>query len=339
MFVSVVIPARNEEKRIAACLSSLAAQTFAKDQFEVIVVDHGSTDHTGEAALAFCDRLSLTVLRKRGGTIAAARNFGAEAAQGEILAFLDADCQAPSHWLSRSLEKAPGAGAIWGAHYLLNEDATWVAGVWNTYQARAIDGETSFIPSSNLFVRSQVFWDLGGFNPEVITSEDVDLCVRARIAGMPVTAFAELAVCHGHSPRSLLEFYRKNRWHGISVLPNFIRNLPSMTHLPLLAISVCTLLTFWSLLGSIVLSILGAAAVKWPMVCLAAQVGPPVMCAFWKTKAKPVKAAFLLSVLYETYFLSRAAALLRGGEQLRRALRDFARTHLSMRELWTNRRT
>ena len=98
--VSIIIPALNEARMIGKCLDSLTQLDFPRDHFEVILVDNGSTDDTIKIARSFTDRLRLRILQKKGVRISGLRNLGAREAQGEVVAFLDADCLAPSNWLN-----------------------------------------------------------------------------------------------------------------------------------------------------------------------------------------------------------------------------------------------
>src|SRR5690606_20079031 len=70
------------------------------DRFEIIVVDNNSTDRTAEIAKAS----GATVLFKEKGPVGAVRNFGAMNARGDIIAFIDSDCVAPSDWLAYGSE-------------------------------------------------------------------------------------------------------------------------------------------------------------------------------------------------------------------------------------------
>ena len=85
--VSVIIPAFNAPKTIAAALGSVEAQTF--QDFEIIVIDDGSTDGTFETARRAAPR--ATVVRQANGGPAAARNAGISMARGRLVSFLDAD--------------------------------------------------------------------------------------------------------------------------------------------------------------------------------------------------------------------------------------------------------
>jgi glycosyltransferase involved in cell wall biosynthesis len=142
--ISVIIPTLNEERMLGRCLDSLTKLDFARERFEVILVDNGSRDKTLEIAESFNDRLNVRILQVTGVRISALRNTGARAALGDIVAFLDADCLAPSDWLERILALAPADGAgVLGAHYLLPEDSTWVGRTWHVYQEAPKSGEVS----------------------------------------------------------------------------------------------------------------------------------------------------------------------------------------------------
>jgi glycosyltransferase involved in cell wall biosynthesis len=308
MKISVIIPAFNEEANIGKSLQALEAQTLSKELFEIIVVDNGSTDGTMSAADRFKTRLPLQVVSKPEGKISAVRNYGAALAAGEILAFLDADCIPPSTWLEESRALAR-EDLIWGAHYLVPLDATWVGKIWFAYQATEQKGEVSFIPGSNFFIYRSTFDMIGGFGESLETSEDVEISHRAKSRGIRVIAYPALAVYHEGTPRTLRQFYRQNRWHGKHVLRIFIANLPSTKNLHLVAMSFYILAMFWAAMivpivalpkHHYLLSITPLALLLLPAIALSLrkavvvhrlQAGPP------------------LCVLYMTYFLSRAAAL------------------------------
>jgi len=93
--ISVIIPAKNTEDTIGNCLRAVLSQRYVNTDYEVIVVDDGSTDRTAEIAKSMRAR----VIQQENAGPAAARNAGAEAAYGEILAFTDADCVPSPEWL------------------------------------------------------------------------------------------------------------------------------------------------------------------------------------------------------------------------------------------------
>jgi len=95
--ISVIVPSFNEEENIAQCLVSLSHQTLERREYEVIVVDGGSTDKTCEIARKYADKVFVQTSKKVGG----ARNDGVMAAKGEIIASTDADCILPPDWVER----------------------------------------------------------------------------------------------------------------------------------------------------------------------------------------------------------------------------------------------
>ena len=96
--VSVVIPVYNAEKYIAATLQSVLDQTYKN--FEILIIDDGSSDHSMEICQQFVDP-RIKIISQANSGVAAARNHGIRLAQGEYIAFLDAD----DLWLSTKIEK------------------------------------------------------------------------------------------------------------------------------------------------------------------------------------------------------------------------------------------
>lgn len=99
--VSVVVPTYNRSRLLVHCLSSLEAQSFDRDDFEVIVVDDGSTDDTVGVCESLRRRLTLKMVFVRGSHRgpATARNLGIKRARGRIVVFIDDDCEAERDWL------------------------------------------------------------------------------------------------------------------------------------------------------------------------------------------------------------------------------------------------
>lgn len=297
---------------IGRCLKSLAKLAFARDRFEVLMVDNGSRDKTLEIAESFQDRLNLKVLQKANVRISALRNLGARAAAGDILAFLDADCLAPEDWLDRILELAPADGAgVLGANYLLPEDSTWVGRTWHRYQEAPKAGEVSHVPAGDLIMRREDFLRLGGFDETIQTNEDYELCERARKSGMQVRAFPQIGVVHLGTAQNLEVFFRKQAWHGTHVIKVFLRDVFKSHNRKAVFFAAYTLLSLFAVIFGVV------AAIIWPKVWWLPTVGfaalslPPAALS-----ARQVLASgrwpdfFPLSALYLTYGIARARALL-----------------------------
>lgn len=237
--VSVIIPALNEEEMIGECLDCLDQSEFFRNSFEVIVVDNGSTDRTMEIACSYSSRFKVIVLQKIGVNISALRNLGAVEAKGEILAFLDADCLVPRDWLTNATRQLQSEETgIVGGNISIPHDSRWVARAWYGVGYAPKNGEVSYVPSGNLLVRRSRFFQVGGFNEDLKTSEDFDLCVRARTAGFPILAVAEMAVVHLRTPQTLTAFYRRERWHGTHVFKALLNNLHETANFRAVAFAV-----------------------------------------------------------------------------------------------------
>jgi glycosyltransferase involved in cell wall biosynthesis len=163
--VTVVIPAYNEEKYITDCLESVIATQYP--HLEIILVDDKSTDKTVETATRY--PVKIIVRESRGG-VAVARNEGLQAARGEIVAFVDADCVVDRPWLELLIsdytyEKIAGVGGIIGTKQ------SDILGKYRSFTAREpyTDSPTPvatlYIPGGNSSYRSDVLRSIGGFDP------------------------------------------------------------------------------------------------------------------------------------------------------------------------------
>jgi cellulose synthase/poly-beta-1,6-N-acetylglucosamine synthase-like glycosyltransferase len=99
-FVSIIIPAKNEERLLRGCISSLHQLDYPKDKFEIIIVDGLSTDNTARVAIEMGARVISNVKQ----TVSPGRNIGFENAKGDLIAFTDADCIVDPQWLSNSIK-------------------------------------------------------------------------------------------------------------------------------------------------------------------------------------------------------------------------------------------
>lgn len=127
--VSVIVPAYNAERDIDAALASLSDQTFT--DFEVVVVDDGSTDRTAEHVERLGDARIRLVRHELSRGLAAARNSGAVHARGEILALLDADARALPQRLAMqvaALDADPALQLV-GSHLAVDDDAGHETGI------------------------------------------------------------------------------------------------------------------------------------------------------------------------------------------------------------------
>jgi glycosyltransferase involved in cell wall biosynthesis len=311
MKFSIIIPTKNEEANIGRCLDSIMAIDCSRENFEVIVVDNGSDDRTVEIAREKGARLSI----RPGLTIAALRNKGAEMANGDVLAFLDADCTVSREWLSEASRYLDRKDiACFGSPPTVPDNATWVQRAW--FQVRRKDaeaGETAWLESMNMFVRREVFRMVGGFNEDLVTCEDYDFSLRVKRVGRLFSDSGIVAVHHGEAA-SLGHFFRKELWRGIGNLRGVgshgssWREFPSLFLPPFCCFSMVILFT--SVLAMFVsenpvnMRVMEVALLAWQI--------PLVFLVLWKCRRiGGVALRLQLLMLFNLFFLARGVAMLR----------------------------
>lgn len=182
---SVIVCTRNGDSRIGACLSACRAIDYP--DFEIIVVNDGSTDNTA-ALLDQTEGIRVFHLDHCG--LSAARNFGASQATGEILAYTDDDCRPDIHWLSwlAHTYATTGHQAIGGPNLPPRPDSLGLALTTSAPGAPThvmlSDTFAEHLPGCHLSVRKSAFDEIKGFDPIFETAgDDVDFCWRLRHAG------------------------------------------------------------------------------------------------------------------------------------------------------------
>jgi glycosyltransferase involved in cell wall biosynthesis len=310
--ISVIIPVLNEEAVIGRCLESLSHSRLPKDKFEVIIVDNGSRDGTLEVVKTFGDRLNLKILTLEKAHISALRNRGASQARGTILAFLDADCLAPPEWLSTAGETMnnSGAGAC-GAHYRIPDDATWIGRIWSSDRLHGRGEGVSYVPGGDLIIGADTFRRLSGFDESIQTNEDFELCQRVIEAGLSVKSYPALAVIHLGTPRTLVGFFRKHKWHGTHVLSVFLRDPRKRRNRRVVLLSFYTLICISGMLAGMLF-----AFVQRSWMILDSFALLLVLPIFLMSAARSLRRGRWLEIpaltfLYLTFCLARASSLVK----------------------------
>ena len=224
---TVVIPGRNASATLPLTLAGLAAQRNPPS-FEVVFVDDGSSDGTKELALSFTGKLPLRVLETGGGAgPGAARNIGARQAQGEVLLFIDADCEPEPDWIARMVAAGRDAELVQGK-VLPPEGAQ----VHPFDRFIAVVTEYGLYQTANLAIRRELFERLGGFESIVMPQrskelgEDAWLGWRARRAGARNAFAADAVVRHAVFPRGP-SGYLGEQWR-VRFFPALVGHMPEL---------------------------------------------------------------------------------------------------------------
>jgi GT2 family glycosyltransferase len=215
--VSVVVCSYNGAATLEECLRSLMELDYP--DYEVILVDDGSQDRTPQIADQFPQ---VVYLRQRNLGLSVARNVGARAAKGEVVAYTDSDCVADEHWL-RHLVKAmrdQHAPAIGGPNISPPRDS-WVAqcvaaSPGNPSHVMLDDCHAEHVPGCNMAFDRQVLLSLGGFDPQFRQAgDDVDICWRLLDAGYQI-GYAPGAIVWHHRRSTVSAYLRQQKGYGRS---------------------------------------------------------------------------------------------------------------------------
>ncbi|MEB3293952.1 MAG: glycosyltransferase [Synechococcales bacterium] len=183
--ISVIVPAYNVSGYLADALTSLEHQTF--QDFEVLIVDDGSTDETAAIARSFSQRdTRFRLLQKPNGGLSSARNFGIAQAQGEYIALLDGDDAYGVDKLAthvQILDRDPQVGVVYSASRAMREDGkqTWMTLTGKPVQAdplMALFCKNFVGHGSNAVLRRCLFAEVGNFDETLPSVEDLDLWLR-----------------------------------------------------------------------------------------------------------------------------------------------------------------
>jgi glycosyltransferase involved in cell wall biosynthesis len=213
---TVVVPAYNAERTIDECVRSLLDLRYPEGALELIVVDNGSSDATAGRLRTYGDRVRVMQASRRGPS--AARNAGLRGAEGEVVAFTDADCRVEPDWLARLAEPLErDEVAIAGGRILARRPANDVelfGEVIHDHRQAIEVFDPPYAITMSWASRRATLRELGGFDESVRRGEDVDLSYRAIQAGYQI-AFVESAVVYHRNESSLAGLFREGFLHGV----------------------------------------------------------------------------------------------------------------------------
>jgi GT2 family glycosyltransferase len=243
-------------------LASIRRNDYPADLVELIVADNGSTDGSAEVAA----RAGATVLTLPGLRVGALRNRGADAAHGQILAFVDADHEIDPAWITCAVaalqdETVAAAGTLCEPP----SPGTWVQRGYDQLRRR-VPGvrRVEWLGSGNVAIRREVFRAAGGFDETLSTCEDVDLCRRIRQQGWAVVSDSRMRSVHHGDPSTLAALFWGELWRARGNVRASLRPPIDVKSLPSVAIPMLGLMSL-AVATSSFLGVDGLPARAWTM--------------------------------------------------------------------------
>jgi glycosyltransferase involved in cell wall biosynthesis len=213
--VSVVVASYNGDRTLKSCLESLEKLNYP--DYEVILVDDGSTDSTPEIIKGF---KSIRNIRQNNMGLSVARNMGIHAATGEIVAFTDSDCRADEDWLYYLVgdllnSKFTGIG---GHNFLPPEDSPVAAAVMASPGGPAhvmlTDRLAEHIPGCNMAFYKWALDEIGGFDAIYRKAgDDVDVCWRLQQNGYRI-GFSPAGFVWHHRRATVKAYLKQQQGYG-----------------------------------------------------------------------------------------------------------------------------
>ncbi|MCJ7490895.1 MAG: glycosyltransferase family 2 protein [Dehalococcoidia bacterium] len=223
--VSVLVPMRNEERYIEACLRSLAGQDYPHDRFEVLVIDGASTDRSRDLAQQFtlADDFDVRILDNPAQKTAPGLNVGLEAARGEVIVRVDAHAEVAPDFLSQSIAalRETDADAVGGPIESIAEGLVGEAialamsspfGVGNAAFRYSQEPQYTDTVAFAAY-RRDVFERIGGFAEDIDYGEDDEFNYRLGDAGGKIFLTPAIRSVY-HTRSSLPALFRQYRAYG-----------------------------------------------------------------------------------------------------------------------------
>ncbi len=197
--VSVIIPAYNGSRYIAQAVESVISQTYKN--WEIIVVDDGSTDDTRQALQPYVEKIRYVYQENQG--VAAARNRGIQESRGELIAFLDQDDFFLSDKLAGQValfDAQPSLGIVNSGWRMVKEQGESIFDVTPWEYLPQLDLKTwivymPLLPSAMMFSR-QWLERVGGFDSQYDSVDDADLILRLALSGCEAAWLPQVTVCY-----------------------------------------------------------------------------------------------------------------------------------------------
>lgn len=211
--VTVVIPMRDEERRIGRCLDSILANDFPRDQLEILVADGMSTDHSRATVADRAGRFPcIRVIDNPGKIVSSGLNLGIRQARGRVIIIMGAHSEYPSNYISTcvrelarthadvvggTLKTQPGADTLIARAVALMTQHPFGVGR-SAFRTRNAGMEVDTVPYGAY--RREVFERTGMFNEQLARNQDFELNARVRKAGGKLFLSRDLEIVYYNVP-------------------------------------------------------------------------------------------------------------------------------------------
>ena len=174
-YFSIIIPSYNRAHIISRAIQGVLDQTF--QDFEIVIVDDGSKDHTKEILKEYSDNFKIKYVYQNNAGVCAARNTGAKQAEGEFLIFLDSDDTVEKSWLEDFYDLAnQNKEWLFCSMKVVKQDSSeYLVSALSPYKNKKIKGNS--IPGS-WAIKKDVFLRVGLFDENMKFGENVELRFR-----------------------------------------------------------------------------------------------------------------------------------------------------------------
>ncbi len=218
--VSIIVPAKNEEKHIEKCVKSLLKLNY--QHIEIIIINDGSTDKTGQILEKYRDKIKIITLNGQGP--GKARNLAVKEAKGRFIAFTDADCRVDIEWVDELLIafNDPVVQGVGGSQKTASDETKFgrlVGKFFNTFgfssdyiQNKSRISPVNHNPTCNVMYRREVF-DNENFTEDLWPCEDLELDLRLVKKGIKLVNNPKAIVYH-YRPANFISFMKMMSRYG-----------------------------------------------------------------------------------------------------------------------------
>jgi glycosyltransferase involved in cell wall biosynthesis len=306
--LSFIIPHKGRFEMLIETIESIGLQQGPSLSVEIIVVSQ--TPEVQTYTLSENKDLALKVfIRPAHETISSLRNFGVTQAQGEFLAFLDADVYLSANWAEQMLQEllSKDDRIIVSAQQICNDNAPSLEKIRTFLSNVEIDKNVAFLPGRNLFMSKDAFHKIGGFPEQLVTCEDYYFTDKAaKLGKLYYTSAATYR--HIGEDKEYKAMFDKEIWRGQSNIQSLsgrkvpLRELPSFFVPPAILVLI---------IAALILVIVGIT--KLAMLALALALLPIVVYSLRLLSIAKSEVSFAKIVLfYAVYFPARAIGTLVG---------------------------